>query len=208
MNLTVTQVDTIRPGALSYTIRGVDLPVERFYVDIYPERKYLNLPQGMYLLSITPGRWATAEFMLPRRIQQPPDPLVRDGISVQSRSAHWLAAPFPDLAGPIACQATDPADTLPLVFPYPQHTGLFWNYRDSSDARPYWTSKVIEGRETITTPAGTFDCWRIRFVLTPPRSGRFVDYVSPEGLIRRRTEYRSSDTVWSYTSDLISYALH
>ena len=39
VNLTVVQVDTIRPGVLSYTIRGVDVGLEMFF-DSFPERTY------------------------------------------------------------------------------------------------------------------------------------------------------------------------
>jgi len=205
VNLTVTQVDTIRPGVLSYTMSAIDVGYEM--IDGPPECTYLNLPEGMYLLSIKTAKYFNSGLVLPRRVPQPPGAISRDEPSAQSLSSRWLAAALPDPAGLVDCQAADPADTLPLVLAYPQRTGLFWTYRDSSDARPYRTDKVIEGRETITTPAGTFDCWRIRFIFTPSGGIGYVDYVSPEGLIRRRIESGSLKDPDYLTCDLISLTL-
>jgi hypothetical protein len=207
VNLTVTQVDTIRPGVLSYTMSATDVGFE--FIDGPPERTYLNLPEGMYLLSIKTAKYFNSGLVLPRRVPQPPGAISRDEPSAQPLNSRWLAAALPDPAGLVDCQADNPADTLPLVLAYPQRTGLFWTYRDSSDARPYRTDKVIEGRETITTPAGTFDCWRIRFIFTPSGGENFVDYVSPEGLIRRRIKlgYQNDHDILFLNCDLISLTL-
>jgi hypothetical protein len=207
--LTVTQVDTIRPGVFSYTMSAIDVGLEM--IDGPPERTYMNLPQGMYLLSMnTVWYYWHAGHLLLRRVPQSPGANSGDEPSAQPSNSHWLTAALPDPAGLVDCQAADPADTLPLVLAYPQRTGLFWPYRDSSAARPYWTYKMIEGRETITTPAGTFDCWRIRFIVTPSGGGDYVDYVSPEGLIRRRIANGSlkDHDISVLTCDLISYTLH
>ena len=206
VNLTVTQVDTIRPGVFSFTMSAIDVGYE--FIAPPPERTYLNLPQGMYLLSEKPGDTYNAGYLLLRRVPQPPGAISGDEPSAQPLNSRWLAAVLPDPAGLLDCQAADPADTLPLVLAYPQRTGLFWTYRDSSAARPYRTDKVIEGRETITTSAGTFDCWRIRSIFTPsPLAEDWVDYVSPEGLIRRRFDVRYLDGHSVLTCDLISYTL-
>jgi len=206
VNLTVTQVDTIRPGVLSYTMSAIDVGYPM--IDGPPERTYMNLPEGMYLLSIKTVNYFNAGLVLPRRVPQPPGAISRDEPSAQPLNSRWLAAALPDPAGMVDCQAADPADTLPLVLAYPQRTGLFWTYRDSSAARPYRTDKVIEGRETITTSAGTFDCWRIRFIFAPSDGVDVVDYVSPEGLIRRRIEAGSlNHDITFLTCDLISLTL-
>jgi hypothetical protein len=205
VNVTVTQVDTIRPGVLSYTMSAIDVGYQM--IDGPVEGTYLDLPEGMYLLSITIVDNFNADFVLPRRVPQPPGASSRDEPSAQPPNSRWLAAALPDPAGLLDCQAADPADTLPLVLAYPQRTGLFWTYRDSSDARPYWTDKVIEGRETIRTPAGTFDCWRIRWIFTPHPGGAFVDYVSREGLIRRHAEGGPLNNRYTTTCDLISFTL-
>jgi hypothetical protein len=206
VNLTVAQVDTIRPGVLSYTIRGIDVGSEMR--DGIPERTYLNLPEGMYLLSRKTVMSINAGAIMPRRVPHPPDIVSGHPPLAGFPNAFGLAAALANPAGLITAQTADLADTLPLVLAYPQHTGLIWTYRDSSDARPSRVEKVIEGRETITTPAGSFDCWRIRFIFTPPSDGDLVDYVSPEGLIRRRFEGRLWNGLWTTTYDLTSFTLH
>jgi hypothetical protein len=205
VNVTVTQVDTIRPGVLSYTMRGIDAGSEM--PDGPPERTYLNLSEGMYLLSRKTAM-SNAQFVLPRRVPQPPGAISRDPPPTGFPNAYAMVAALADPAGPTACNQAVPADTLPLVLAYPQHTGLVWTYYDSTDAWPYRIEKVIEGRETITTPAGSFECWRIRQISTPSLGrGDLVDYVSPEGLIRRRFEGRLSNGLWTTTCDLTSFTL-
>ncbi len=203
--LTVERVDTIRSGVLSYTLRGIDVGSEM--IDGIPERKYLNLAEGMYLLSSKQVVSSAAGASLPRRIPHSPNALTGDVSSPQAPSIPWLGAALPDAPGLADCQAADPADTLPLILAYPQHTGLFWTFRDSSDMRPYRIDKVIEGREAISTPAGTFDCWRIRFIYTPSFGTDIVDYVSPEGLIRRRIVGRLWNGTWITNYDLTSLTL-
>jgi len=206
VNVTVTQVDTIRPGVLSYTMQAI--MVESMIPDKeISEFTYLNLPEGMYFLSWK--TWSSAGFLMPRRVPQPPDAISSDPPLAGFPNTPGLLAAFADPAGLTVCQGDVPADTLPLVLAYPQHTGLIWTYYDSTDAWPYRIEKVIEGRETITTAAGTFDCWRIRHI-SAPSLGRadLVDYVSPEGLIRRRSEGRMQNGLWTGISDLTSFTLH
>jgi hypothetical protein len=204
MTLTVDQLDTIRPGVLSYTIHGVDA---RYMPDEIPEFTYLNLPEGLYLLS-----WkrvmSDAEAMMPRRVPYTPDSISSNPPLAGFLDMPRLAAALANPAGLTVCQGDVPADTLPLVLAYPQHSGMVWTYRDSTDARPDRIEKVIEGQETITTPAGTFDCWRIRFIYTPPRDFDLIDYVSPEGLIRRRFVGRMWNGLWIGISDLTSFKLY
>jgi hypothetical protein len=106
-------------------------------------------------------------------------------------------------------QVADLADTLPLVLPYPMHDGLLWTARDSTGGTTVSLDKLVEGWETIATPAGSFGCWRIRRIYGAPLGGvESYEYVSEQGLVRRRAELQSSSGVYRDTYNLISFTLY
>jgi hypothetical protein len=70
-----------------------------------------------------------------------------------------------------------------LVLRYP--LGGTWRYHDSTDSLG-WTDKTLAGTSKISTPAGSFDCYRINWSFQGSLGGReVVEYVSEKGLIRR-----------------------
>ena len=203
VNLTVAQVDTIRPGVLSYTMRSIEVGSAMPYG--IPECTYLNLPEGMYLLSIPSG---ASSFALLRPVPHPPGVVSGGPPLAGFPNAIGSVAALLDPEGLTAAQVANP-DTLPLVLAYPQHAGLIWTYHDSGSAWSFRSERVIDGRETITTPAGSFDCWRIRHIRGAPAADlHIVDYISAQGLIRRRIEMDDFTGNWIFTYDLTSFELH
>jgi hypothetical protein len=207
LSATVEQVDTIRPGVLSYTMRSIEVGSEMPYG--IPECTYLNLSEGMYLLS-----WKLTVYggspVLPRSVPFVPGIGSTGPPLTGFPNAIGSVAALPDPEGLTAAQVANPADTLPLILAYPQHSGLLWTCHDSGGAWSFRSERVIEGRETITTPAGSFDCWRIRHIRGAPEADwHIVDWMSAQGLIRRRVSvYFSSTGDWVGAYELASHKLH
>jgi hypothetical protein len=202
-SVSVEQVDTVPPGVLAYNTRAIEVGSDMR--DGIPECTYLNLSEGMYVLSQGLGSMA-----LPRQVPHAPDvnPSILPMAGFPHVNAMVSALVHPE--GQIVSQEANLADTLPLILAYPQHSGLLWTCHDSGGAWSYRSERVIERRETITTPAGSFDCWRIRHIYGAPWAELHeVDYISAQGLIRRRLSmYSSSTGDWIYTYDLTSFELH
>jgi hypothetical protein len=81
-----------------------------------------------------------------------------------------------------------------ICFEYPLELGKQWTVRYSGN--PWKVEKEIIGQTTITVPAGSFDCWEIRW--THPESSwnddlDFRDFVSEEGLIKRHIGFTNGE---------------
>jgi hypothetical protein len=196
---TVEQVDTTATGTTLYTVRAVWTGSSMPYG--IPECTYFNHPDGLYRHSCDQPPGDGSGFALPK-------------IPADSRNP-WALLPPIYLAGPagpaMLSGAMAPADTLPLVLAYPQHKGMSWLVHDSDDVWAYWVSKTIEARETLVTPAGSFDCWRIRTRVGggPWSTVLGIDYMSPEGLVKRRASERfPNNGNWISTLTLTSFKLY
>lgn len=80
-------------------------------------------------------------------------------------------------------------DPPPRVIPYPPDVGTTWTYRE--DHNPFRMDKVIEGQVELTVPAGTFECFTVRWLWDFNSDGEWdtdieaIDYVGAGGLIKR-----------------------
>ena len=80
-------------------------------------------------------------------------------------------------------------DPLPLILPYPQHLGQRWACSPAGDDQVLRLDKQITGRETVKNSVGAFDCHLIQWIYDPPlKDLDLVDFISAQGLIRRRVE--------------------
>lgn len=76
-----------------------------------------------------------------------------------------------------------------LVLPYPLQLNEEWVYRKTG--HPWLLTKKIVGRENITVPAGTFNCYKIRWLYDIDKDSQwdddiiFYDYICSKGLVKR-----------------------
>ena len=202
----VERVDTVPPGVAAYTVRATIVGSDT--TGRVSRRTYINLPEGLYLLSQSASETGGISHVLMRRV------ISDDGLSIgayflSGTVGTGMAAGLGDPMFSIGAWSAGNADTMPLVFAYPQHRGLFWRAHDSGAMWSYALDKQIEGRETITTPAGSFDCWRIRCIYGPPYTWyKELEYISDQGLVRRRVEVAESTGRVVMIYELVSVALH
>jgi hypothetical protein len=206
--MTVDHVDTILPGVPAYVVRCSGVASDTF--DRIPEQTYLNLSTGMYLLPPNTSSRCRQSFpMMPRHVPDSLSWMSDDQPFALFLMTHRLLATLAGPAGLTAVSETYPADTLPLILAYPQSPGQAWTHRDTCGIWEYQVERVIEEREMVTTPAGSFDCWRIRSICGPPFGGlTLVEYISDHGLIRRRMEVPISGGLIGQDLELISLSLH
>lgn len=78
----------------------------------------------------------------------------------------------------------------PLTLKYPLADGSTWVYRKRGD--PWLVKREIQGTEAVSVPAGEFECYKVAWLVDVDDDGEwdgdaeFVDYISTQGLIRRR----------------------
>jgi hypothetical protein len=174
----VTRIDTILPGILFYEVR--ESFTDELNDAVEAMRSYVNLPDGMYL-------YCESRF-------EPHWMLLKSSSDAQSPGSHTRrSGTLRELAESILyppCTGegheTEYFDPVRLVLPYPQEIGYQWVYVDSAEADLYGVDKRIAAWQTVSTPAGTFDCVSIEWLYTndPP----LVDIetlVGSQGLIRR-----------------------
>lgn len=178
---TVVGVDTILPGICSYTIRATSVLFD--WPSPPPERHYVNLPDGMYVMRSHTG---LSSLALPKQRGTGPSVMFR------GRQYQDLRTLFTSLIGPLGADAagqSGSADSLSLVLPYPQNRGQRWTGSRIGDDQIFGVDKQITGGETVKNSAGSFDCHVIRWIYDPPMEDFDVaDFTSAEGLIRRRVE--------------------
>lgn len=78
------------------------------------------------------------------------------------------------------------------VLVYPLEDEVEWLFNDD-ETLMIWKSLI--GRENVTTPAGTFECYKIKWVyeenaLFSPENFEFYDFISEKGLIKRTLEFK------------------
>lgn len=201
----VVRVDTIVDDILQYHMHGVWMK-DTIGGGIYEGTNgYLNTADGLYL------RMSDASLLV-----LPKTPSTR---SVAPRG--FGAMPHVPLAGNPDQSASFPIVYEPalLVLPYPQSVGARWVFNEFDEPEGAF-ERMIDGREKIATEAGSFDCFRIRFIFPPELADISVtDYVAEEGLVRRvieipgfiTTDYLAPtgrDTVaYSETYNLVGYTL-
>lgn len=103
-------------------------------------------------------------------------------------------------------------DSPRLALYYPPEVGIQWSYirRGDSDGDVF-IDKVITDSVQITVPAGTFDCYEIRWLYDLDRDHvwddnlELYDYVSKEGLIKR-VMFSRNIRVGSYEEAFIAIA--
>ncbi|MBN1779662.1 hypothetical protein JW948_00920 [bacterium] len=80
-----------------------------------------------------------------------------------------------------------------LVYPSSIQVGHAWTYR--SPGNPFMIRKLPVGQETIQTPAGTFQCMKIRWLyeedIAQGQNILFYDYISDQGLVCRLVRYEN-----------------
>jgi len=100
---------------------------------------------------------------------------------------------------------------------YPMKIDHRWTYNTwPSQAWPR-TDKIITGRKTITVPAGSFDCWEVKWLYLVREDGSYyssishIDYVADIGLVA--SYYLVEGLIWtdvtnpegSGIADLVQY---
>jgi hypothetical protein len=195
--VTVVGVDTILPGVYSYTIRATSVPPDEKTPS--PEKRYVNLPDGMYVIHTHTG---LSSLALPKQRERGPSVMFR------GRQYQDLRALLTSLIGPLGVDAAGQSgsdDSFSLVLPYPQSRGQRWTCTQVGDDHPFGVDKQITGSETVKNSAGSFDCHVIRWIYDPPMEDLDVlDFTSAEGLIRRRVEAHDmviSDYQYPYGGD-------
>ena len=83
-------------------------------------------------------------------------------------------------------------EDLPVkILHYPPDVGSSWTYREANN--PWRIDKFIEGQVEVTVPAGTYDCFTVRWLYDFHSDGEWdtdivvVDYIGKLGLVRRET---------------------
>jgi hypothetical protein len=153
---TVMVADTILPGIVSYTI--VENGTTQYGDELKGFKAYVNRPEGMYAYYRSrPG----PQIILPKKAS------VSQVMEKIDERLSWLTEPsaFPSPA--FSQSDIEYYDPARLVLPYPQRTGYRWTLVDSSVNGGLGVDNQIAAWETITTPAGTFDCVSIDWILTP-----------------------------------------
>ena len=85
------------------------------------------------------------------------------------------------------------------VYPYPIWIDLQWNYRPAND--PWRVDKRVTGKQSVSVPAGEFECYRIQWLIDLDDDGEwdedieFFDYVSSSGLTQQTLLVR--DMMWT-----------
>ena len=180
---TVVGVDTILPGIYSYTVDATSTLPE--WPTPPPENRYVNLPDGMYLQSSEIG----AGLELPKQHAGGP------AVMFRGRQFRGIQSLIASLVGPFDMASGGRSawyDPLPLILPYPQHLGQRWACSPPGDDQTLRLDKQITGRETAKNSVGSFDCLLIHWIYDPPLEDiDLVDFISAEGLIRRRVEVRN-----------------
>lgn len=82
--------------------------------------------------------------------------------------------------------------TFPLVFPL--IPGESWYYRQPNTKDHLPLRKTYEGRESVTVPAGSFHCFRIKWELQEMWQGAFddmfmTDWISQSGVVKRYADF-------------------
>ena len=83
------------------------------------------------------------------------------------------------------------------VLPYPIGRGLRWEYR--SIENEFRIDKRVTGRETITCPAGVYECYKVQWLYDYDGDGEWnsdlqaFDYISESGLIKRSFTFVDMD---------------
>jgi hypothetical protein len=177
-NAAVVRVDTVLPGILLYEVQ--ESFTDELGYDFEGMRAYINLPDGMYIYCDGGSGWN------PVLLKPSGGSNETDRIGYPSGSLHELSESvlFPLCsAGEGQIEYYDP---VRLALPYPQKIGYRWTYVDSADAAPFGIEKEIEGWQTVSTPAGSFNCTSIGWYYTA--SSLNIDIttlVSAQGLVRR-----------------------
>jgi len=96
---------------------------------------------------------------------------------------------------------------------YPLSVGIRWMYRDVDLGHVWNMEKEIVGKETLTVPAGIFECYKIRWFWDMNDDGEWendiagYDYLSAAGIVRRLVQVSApitiineeGDTLWTLT---------
>ena len=66
------------------------------------------------------------------------------------------------------------------------------------------TNRKVEGKESVTTPAGTFECYKISYDMFSKMSimkmnFKNIEYLSENSGVVRTESYRSNGSLMSYT---------
>ena len=93
---------------------------------------------------------------------------------------------------------------------YPPTTGTRWNYRDTDLGHVWNMEKEIIGVEKLNLPAGSFECFKVRWYWDTNHDGQWdtdidgYDYVSSVGTVRRQF-IMSNIVMRDYTNVIIGY---
>jgi hypothetical protein len=85
-----------------------------------------------------------------------------------------------------------------LSYRYPYKAGTMWDFNNSTDS--ILIAKQYLGKESITTPAGTFECYKVEWFWDSNHDGVWdadqegYDWISPNhGLVKRQFLYRDME---------------
>ena len=186
----VVRLDTLSMRVDAYVLRetGVEDTVASWDLETF----YRNDSDGLYMLAYEPG----ASLVNPK--PQGRAQILFKGMyfsSVREIASH--------VVGIAECMGERP-DSLIYEDPpvralkYPLRVGSSWNYRQTGN--PWRIDKEVTGTEQVDVPAGSFDCFVVKWSIDISDDGEwdneieFIDYIATEGLIRR----------WLAFSDMIA----
>ena len=93
---------------------------------------------------------------------------------------------------------------------YPPTIGTRWTYRDTDLGHIWNMEKEVVGTERISVPAGSFECFKVRWYWDTDHDGQWdtdidgYDYISEIGTARRKF-IMSNIAMLDYTSVIIGY---
>ena len=178
---------TIKISALDFTINSVDTAY-RIDVDLETGGRVhrrsqvcSNEPDGLIIYQ----NWGAHDFgLIPRH----------DGIDFDEYFTQEIPAPPILVKDELQLAMAPPGSAVSLA--YPLEVGSRWTVYSDPDGR--WSNdKEVMGMVTRTVPAGTFQCYEVRWYIHVTEQGSsfegldWVDYVAREGLIERIVRTRS-----------------
>lgn len=164
--------------------------IEQVGVEYHTCHFYLNNTEdGLYTYGYT-----DPSSIAPRREVDPDGTAFVFGGRSFASPAHLFAFLRGESTDPAAKRPGPTADGyLPTEsYAYPLRPGHQWTYRYyTDDGYPFRIDKKVIGRQRVTVPAGTFDCFVIQWFWDFDEDGQWeagidgYDYVATQGLVKR-----------------------
>lgn len=186
--VTISQIDTLQDTIVTFRFRDVLYGSGNTFIG---EAYYNYKEDGLYFYAYRGGGHAVPKATSHQKIYfqgrffnsvREITSLITDGEELNSLPSDSLRFEDP------------PLKSLPRTY----RIGEQWIYRTTG--KPFKIEKRVLSKETIDTHRGSFECYKVQWLIDFDNDGHwneeveFFDWISPQGLVRRSVSYK--DMLW------------